>query len=123
MDIVELAATSGTLKVRVIDESWVHLVFVQDGIERELGAETLKYIVEHLRAFLQRPAQQPKWVLSLAETHVSFYGSASAGGTLLRLQDKNAAFFADLELSEGEKEEWLASLNSTHFKISGRAND
>src|SRR5271157_5569654 len=101
---VELDAKRGTLKLRALDPSWVRLVLLQDGVERELGAETLKYILDHVRAFLKHPSAQLKWVLTLSETHVTVYGSLVTEGVLLKFQDKDAKFFAELQVSEAERE-------------------
>ena len=112
MKILELTATGGALRVDAVDPKWVRVTLVQQGAERDVGAEALKYIADHLRAFLANPSERLKWVLTLSETHVTMYGSTLGDHVLLRLQDKNAKFFADLELSQVDRERWLSILRA-----------
>lgn len=91
---------------------WVRLALVQEGSELDLGAETMKYIVARLRAFLRQPASRLEWVMSLSETHVSAYGMIEGDGVLLRFQDEHAVFFADVSVPKAQQERWLAILDA-----------
>ena len=108
---LELSASGGSLLVDGGDPKWARITLVQQVGERGVGAEALKYIADRLRAFLENPPEKLKWVLTLSETHVTMYGSSAGGRVLLRLQDKDAKFFADLELSPVDRGRWLSLLD------------
>jgi hypothetical protein len=86
------------------------MLLVIDEVERKLGAHTFDYMRDHLCKFLEQPTDEMAWVLSLMEMHTSMYGYATASGVILRLQDKDAKFFADLHISQDERKHWLSIL-------------
>lgn len=111
---IVLRTASGSLAL-VLDEKgvggWCQVRLLDAAISRQLGAERLEYIAGKLNAFLADPAPRQRWVLSLSELHTSVYGEHVAGASILHLQDADANWFAKLELTPTERNEWMHQLS------------
>ena len=110
---IVLSSVSGTLTLTVDEKGvggWCQVHLIVSGVTRPLGAEGLKYIAAHLTSFLADPSPGQRWVLSLSELHTSAYGEYVAGEAIIRLQDADATWFAELVLTPAEISEWMQGL-------------
>lgn len=110
MTPILLRTSTATLKIHPNEDAWSQVQLTTVGMSRPLGAETLKYLTTHIRAFLSDPAPGERWVLSLSELHVSVYGEHLAEGAVLHSQDAHAKLFADVAITAAEKNQWIQEL-------------
>jgi hypothetical protein len=110
MTPILLRTSTATLEIRPNEHAWSDVQLTTAGMSRPLGAETLKYLTTHIRAFLSDPAPGQRWVLSLSELHVSVYGEHLAEGVVLHFQDAHAKMFADVVITDAEKTQWIQEL-------------
>lgn len=97
--------------------NWWRVQLLEGDTQVIIGAEAKEYILNRLLLFLQDATTELCWVLTLSETHVTFYGRRVNARTELHLQDSGARMFAELILTQAEAQEWartlLAALHGT----------
>jgi hypothetical protein len=93
-------------------DNWWRVQLGKGNTQRIIGAATNKYIFTRLLLFLQDGNSELHWVLTLSETHVSFYGRHVNGRAELHLQDRDAKMFAELVLTPAEAQEWARALST-----------
>jgi hypothetical protein len=108
---IVLTASGASLVISPDEHAWSQIHFAASGVRRPLGAERLKYIAEHIVSFLSDLTSGQRWVLSLSELHVSAYGEHLAGKAVLHLQDAEGMMFADLEITEAARKQWIDELS------------
>jgi hypothetical protein len=115
---IQLISRRGVLRLTVGEREWTSVVLQAEGTERVLGAEKVGYVSKRLRDFLEHAADDDfKWILSLSEAHVRIYGKLTPDGLTLRFYDRKAVHFADLLISDEEREKWLATLATLETPI------
>jgi hypothetical protein len=110
---IVLSTLSGGLTLTLDEEGvggWCKVHLNIEGVDRELGAESLTYIATQLRSFLEDARPGRRWILALAELHTSAYGEHVPGKAIIDLQDGDATWFAKLVLTPTEKGEWMREL-------------
>jgi hypothetical protein len=110
MTPILLRTSTATLEIHPNEHAWSEVQLTTSGMSRPLGAETLKYLTTHIRAFLSDPTPGQRWVLSLSELHVSVYGEHLAEGAVLHFQNAHAKMFADVVITDAEKTQWIQEL-------------
>lgn len=103
---VEGALLIGAGTRTVGGDRWCPVFLVMGGVRRPLGAQTLSYLRKHLEAFLNAPPEALACVFALSELHTSGYGELWQDKLTLKLQDRNALFFATLVLAASNREIW-----------------
>jgi hypothetical protein len=108
---MSLVSATGTLLLSPNENHWTTVALSGRAVDQVLGAEMFEYVREHLREFLKSPARELRWILTLSENYHVFYGMAVEDGLLIRIQNREAQFIAEITLSEDERNGWLAILD------------
>jgi len=87
-------------------DRWCPVYLMMGGVRRPLGAQTLKYLRKRLETFLDAPPEALACVFALSELHTCGYGEFRQAELRLKLQDRNAVFFATLVLAASDRETW-----------------
>ena len=111
---ITLVAGQSSLQMIVGEREWTRVVLHRGGVAEDLGAEGLGGLVERISRFLKEPPSVLRCAFVLSEKHTTAYGCASGDKVLLRLQDRDAKFFAKLELTNAERLVWLRQLELIH---------
>jgi hypothetical protein len=109
---IELVATDGSLLLITLNErGWTRVVLHHQNREVVLGSNVFEYIIDHLLAFLtEEKFLKLEWVLTLSELHHIFYGECKGEEAILKIQDANAKWIADLKLTNEQQKEWKSVL-------------
>jgi hypothetical protein len=107
---IVLTAGEASLEMTVGPSGWTTVALRDAGTRKTLGAEMFRDLCHRLLKFLADPPSQLRWVLTFSETHYSAYGIRVDGQALLRIQDRDALFFAELTLSESDRQAWTETL-------------
>ncbi|HEX8616121.1 MAG TPA: hypothetical protein VF911_00935 [Thermoanaerobaculia bacterium] len=125
-EVITLSLDDGARAV-VLEETsgvrWFACVFVdaRNGESLPLGAENREYLLSRLRTVLDESedvvgtidGRPVRWILSLAEQHVSIYVNADgAPGRTLFVQDSRGEVLRKAELHPADIRIWRASLQS-----------
>jgi hypothetical protein len=117
---IELVCDNGSLHISPDDRGWSYVVLRYQNRDVILGSEEFQYIVDHLILFLTgEKFTSLEWVLSLSEMHYSFYGEHKEGGAILKIQDHNAKWIADLKLTNKQRHEWKIILSTIKAQSKG----
>lgn len=126
-EVIELPLDGGRHALVIEETTGIHW-YACSFIDREgahtlpLGAESRGYLIARLRSVLEGSEEADgtivghavRWILSLAEQHVTFYLSTgdSAEDRTLFLQDANGQVVRKAELRREDIAEWRARLES-----------
>jgi len=115
---LNLDASGGCLQIEFDTHNWGRCFLLAKN-RTYLGAESKRYLVEHLLARLEEPTSEPvgelagrpvKWVLSLAEGQSILYVSAENSNRTLHWQNAKAEWIASLRLSQDQWQQWKQQL-------------
>lgn len=105
--------------VPFLENGWTQIYLQTENERHFLGAQTLKYILQHLRDALDESigktdgfinSEPVFWVLSLSEKHSSFYANNSKESLKFYIQNKKAETEFVFALSLAEKSVWKKKL-------------
>jgi hypothetical protein len=112
IDRLGLTLTAGDVALHMAagETGWAKVVLRERWNTHQLGAAMSQDLVRRLLTFMSKPPLELRWVLTLSESHSSVYGLRDQAGVLLRFQDRNAVFFADLRLDDSVRQAWIDQL-------------
>jgi hypothetical protein len=105
-----LPFAGGEICINPDERGWCKVHLLYSGEEVFLGALLLSDLVAKLRSVLLVSVTSPKWILSLSETHVSFYARVSNAEVLLTIQNSGAQTIYELHIGPNERLEWANKL-------------
>ena len=119
MELVELPADRGSLRLRSDDRGWCRVV-VQLGGPIMLGADSYSVIKNRLLSTLRNAASSEPvgtlcgspvvWVLGLSEPHSFIYAARSNDNLRLFFQDRDNRVVGTLDLTQADRQRWIEEL-------------
>lgn len=103
----------------VVAKDWCQVQLRQENQLRELGAETIDYVAQHLLTNMQPSERAPAgevdgqpvwWVLSLAERHSTFYLQLESSVRRLLIRGPDCEWLWRGELSNADWQVWQTEL-------------
>lgn len=107
--MLQLCASEDCIYVDTTDSRWCKCWLIKGEEIVFLGAESLKYVMDHLLSGLDNNSKKTVgnllgydvwWVLSLAEAHHTLYAAMANEDRILLWQDKNANVISTVRLSQ-----------------------
>lgn len=117
---LKLEGTDGSLQIEFDGRNWGKCHLQTEG-RAYLGAESRRYLIQHLLLRLEDPASEPigkvggrpvKWVLSLADGESILYVSAEDSNRVLRWQNARAEWIGSLKVSPDQWRQWRQQLEA-----------
>ncbi len=121
--MIQLCSDRYSIEIDITNTSWCKCWLIVDEDKSYLGAESLKYIKDHLLAGLDdRPKEISghlykydfSWVLSLSEVHTGLYVAQNGLGKVLLVQnaDGHTNEICLIKLSQDRCLQWLDKIRS-----------
>lgn len=116
--MIQLCADQYNIEIDTADDGWCKCWLIIDGNKTYLGAESLKYLKDHLLAGLDDSPKEISghlykydfsWVLSLEEVHSVLYIAKDGLGKVLLVQNVggHANEICLIKLSQDHCSQWL----------------
>jgi hypothetical protein len=113
--MLHLCASEYCIEIDITDPGWCRCWLTKGEEIIFLGAESLKYVRDHLLSGLDNNSKKTagnllgydvRWVLSLAEAHHVLYTAMDNEDRILLWQDKNANVICLIRVSQTQYLQW-----------------
>jgi len=119
--LIQLCTSEYCIQIDAIEEDWCSCRLFKGEAVIYLGANTLKYLKDHLLSGLDDGAKETRaellghkvsWVLTLAEAHHILYVANDGMEKVLLWQDRYGEIVAIIRLSHDQCLQWRSQLES-----------